>query len=242
MSRTQALFLDDSYARTCEAQIIDIKDNRYLVLDKTVCYAQGGGQPGDTGSLMHDNTMHRIQNTIKQEGEILHDLGTVSGLRVGDKVIVEIDWERRYTLMRYHTAAHVLCSVFHSQAGALITGNQITEERLRIDFSLDDYDPVRIQHYVAEANRLLALDATITARSMLREEALALPGMVKLAGALPPSIPELRILTIRTPEVLIDEQADGGTHVHSTKEVGTIEFVSSENKGKANRRVYVKLL
>ena len=223
------------------ARVIGVRNERFIVLDSTVFYPQGGGQPGDTGTLKHNAETYRVLGTTKIEGEILHEVDR-EGIQEGDEVAGTIDWETRYAHMRYHTAAHVLSAVFHTQAGALITGNQISAQKLRIDFSLDDYDPARMQHYIDEANRLLAQSAPVHARTIAREEALKLPGVVKLAGALPPNIPALRILTIGDENTsIIDEQADGGTHVRNTREVGRIVFVSSENKGKNNRRVVVQL-
>ena len=238
---TKPLYLEDAYQKDAHCTILEVIEERFIVLDETVFYPQGGGQPGDSGKLQHGADSYIVLNTTKKEGKILHEVDH-PGLKTGDHVLASIDWDRRYTHMRYHTAAHILSSVFHGQAGALITGNQISTDKLRIDFSLDDYDPLRMQHYIAEANRLIELDAPIFARIMPREEALKLPGVVKLAGALPPNIPELRILTIGDDRTgIIDEQADGGTHVHSTKEIGTIIFANSENKGKNNRRVAVTL-
>ncbi len=225
-----------------DTRVEEVRDGRFIILEKTVFYPQGGGQPGDTGTLQDEHSTYTVLNTTKKEGVILHEVDK-EGLKQGDGVHGELNWERRYAHMRFHTAAHVLCAVFHNQAGALITGNQISSEKLRIDFSLDDYDPLKMQHYIAAANKLLALQAPIHARTMQRDEALKLPGMVKLASAIPPNIPELRILTIGDERTgIIDEQADGGTHVQNTREVGTIVFASAENKGKNNRRVSVTLL
>jgi misacylated tRNA(Ala) deacylase len=238
---TELLFLDDSYLRSMQAHVLEVRDERFVIVDRTVFYPQGGGQPGDSGAIFRNNEKFTVINTTKKEGVLMHEVDR-AGISAGDSIRGEIDWERRYTHMRYHTAAHILCAVFHNQGGALITGNQISSDKLRIDFSLDDYDPLRMQHYVAEANRLAALDAPVSVRTMAREEALQLPGIVKLAGALPPNIPQLRILTIGDERTgIIDEQADGGTHVHSTKEIGNIVFSASENKGKNNRRVTVVL-
>jgi Ser-tRNA(Ala) deacylase AlaX len=230
------LYLHDSYAQEMQAVVHDVIDERFIVLDKTVFYAQGGGQPGDVGSLRCGTELFRVLNTTKKEGKILHEVDR-PGIQVGEHVHGAIDWDRRHKLMRYHTAAHILSAVVHKHGGALITGNQISEEKLRIDFSLEAYDPLRMQHYVAEANRLIATNQDVHVRFMERDEALKLPGVVKLAGALPPNIPELRIVTIGD----IDEQADGGTHVRNTKEIGELSFAGVENKGKANRRLTVTL-
>jgi misacylated tRNA(Ala) deacylase len=228
------LYLHDSYQQEMEAIVQEIVDDRFIVLDQTVFYAQGGGQPGDTGVIECRGQEYKVLNTIKKDGKILHELDR-EGVVEGDHVHGAINWSRRYKLMRYHTAAHILCAVVHTATGALITGNQIAEDKLRIDFSLDPYDPQQMQQYVSEANKRIATNQDVHVRFMPRDEALKLPGVVKLAGALPPNIPELRIVTIGD----IDEQADGGTHVRNTKEVGMLSLVSLENKGKANRRMTV---
>jgi misacylated tRNA(Ala) deacylase len=238
---TDLVYLRESYLRELTATVVNVIDHKWIVLDQTIFYPQGGGQPGDTGSLSARGEPYHVFSTTKNDGVVLHEVDK-PGLQVGDTVHCIIDWSRRYAHMRHHTAAHVLSAVVHNQAGALITGNQIYEDRLRIDFSLADYDPVRVQHYIDEANRLLALHAPVVARTLPREQALLLPGVVKLAGAHVPANPELRILTIGDERSgVIDEQADGGTHVANTREVGTMVFVGSENKGKSNRRVVVKL-
>jgi misacylated tRNA(Ala) deacylase len=237
---TRALYLDDSYLQETTATVTAVIDERFVVLDQTVFYPQGGGQPGDTGVLVRNGESFTVINTTKRDGAILHELDR-AGVYEGDEVLARIDWQRRYAHMRYHTAAHLLSAVIHKHAGALISGNQISAEKLRVDFSLEEYDPLQLQHYLAEANRIIAQHLTIHVRTLPREEALALPGIVKLAGALPPNIPELRIVSIGEGEQLVDEQADGGTHVHNTKEIGTIVLLNSENKGKNNRRMSVVL-
>jgi Ser-tRNA(Ala) deacylase AlaX len=232
------LYLHDSYCKEMDAVVREVIGD-CVVLDQTCFYPQGGGQPGDTGTLVRpaDGKTVNVLSTAKREGKILHQIS--EPLHAGDHVHGTIDWERRYSLMRYHTAAHILSAVVHEHAGALITGNQIAEGKLRIDFSLENYDPVQMQHYVDEANRLIAKHVDVHTRFLPREEALRLPGVVKLAGALPPNIPELRIVSIGSGDDLIDEQADGGTHVLNTREIGTLKLERLDNKGKSNRRITV---
>ena len=158
-------------------------------------------------------------------------------MHAGEKVKGIIDWERRYTLMRMHTAAHILSAVFHREAGALITGNQLNMDKSRIDFSLENFDRGKIDMYARMANNIMKREIEVKGYFLEREEAMKIPGIVKLAKALPPTIKELRILEI----VDIDTQADGGTHVKNTSEVGEIEIIKADNKGRNNRRVYYKL-
>jgi misacylated tRNA(Ala) deacylase len=225
--------MHDSYVKEFEAAVASVKDNKYVVLDKTAFYPTGGGQPSDTGMLMCNGEEYQVVYVGKFEGKISHEVFK-QGLKAGDKVIGKLNWDRRYMLMRMHTAAHLLCSIFHNKSGALITGNQLEVDKSRIDFSVENYDPEKIREYVALANQLIQKDLPVSATFMPREEALQIAGMVKLAGALPPDVKELRIVSIEG----VDTQADGGTHVKSLKEIGTIEFLKAENKGKSNRRVY----
>ena len=140
--------------------------------------------------------------------------------------------------MRMHTAGHLLSSIFYSKANCRITGNQIEIEKSRMDFNLDSFDRSTIEGYVNEANKLIQADAPVKTYFLPREEALRQPEMVKLAEATPPSEAQLRIVEIEG----IDKQADGGQHVAQLKEIGKIQLVKLENKGKSNRRLYYTLI
>jgi len=172
----------------------------------------------------------------KFSGEISHEVDR-SGLKEGDKVHCALDWERRYKLMRSHTAAHVFASLLCTGTGALVTGNQLEEDKIRFDFSLEKFDPEILRQYLDRANELFRKDIRVKWYELPREEALKIPGVVKMAEAFPPDIPRLRIVEI----VGVDKQADGGTHVRNLKEVGQIRVLKTENKGKHNRRVYFTL-
>jgi Ser-tRNA(Ala) deacylase AlaX len=148
-----------------------------------------------------------------------------------------IDWERRHRVMRMHTTAHILSAVVNRETGALITGNQISPDESRIDFSLEAFDREKFGDYVRMANEAARSGAEVRSFFMKREEALRTPGFVKLAGALPPAVEELRIVQIGE----IDTQADGGVHVKNTSEIGEILVNRIENKGKSNRRLYFSL-
>lgn len=236
------LYLHDSYARDMRASVRAVTEDG-VVLGNTVFYPQGGGQPSDTGSLrvLPDGASYTVTSVVKRDGQIVHVIGPHS-IKEHDVVELLVDWSRRYAHMRYHTAAHLLASVLHRDHGALITGNQIGEDRLRIDFAFDQYDPSQLQRAVAETNRIIAEHHDIHVRFLERDQALALPGIVKLAGAHVPDIPVLRIVTIGDPKNPVDEQADGGTHVKNTRELAPLTVLSTENKGKNNRRVYVQFV
>jgi len=233
---TRALYLDDSYLRECDATVVSVKDGKYVVLDQTVFYPKGGGQPWDTGKMIRDHETFNVVYVGKFSGEISHEVDH-AGLKEGDKVHLALDWERRYKLMRSHTAAHIFASLLCNGTGALVTGNQLEEDKIRFDFNLEKFDPEILTEYIERANELFRKDIPVKWYELPREEALKIPGLIKMAEAFPPDIPRLRVVEV----VSIDKQADGGTHVKNLKEVGGINVLKTENKGKQNRRVYFTL-
>ena len=132
----KALFLEDSYLKKCDATVVAVSDGKYIVLDQTVFYPKGGGQPHDTGKIIHENNVFNTIYVGKFKGSISHEVDKV-GLNNGDKVHCILDWKRRYKLMRNHTAAHTLAAILEKETGALITGNQLEEDKVRFDFNLD---------------------------------------------------------------------------------------------------------
>ena len=228
-----ALYMNDSYLEEFEASVESIKDDKFIVLDKTAFYPTGGGQPNDTGIMICNGEEYPVVYVGKFSGMISHEVAK-PGLKVDDKVTGKINWERRYKFMRMHTAAHLLISIFNRESNVLITGNQIDEDKTRIDFNMENFDREKILKYIEEANKTIEQDLPVKVSYMPREEAMKVPGIVKLATALPPSVETLRLVEIPG----VDLQADGGTHVKTLKEIGKIEFVKAENKGKDNRRVY----
>jgi len=228
--------LGDSYLKECDANVVSIKDGRYVILDQTIFYPKGGGQPWDTGRIMKGDKAYNVVYVGKFSGEISHEVDR-AGLEEGDEIHCVLDWERRYKLMRSHTAAHVFASLLCTGTGALVTGNQLEEDRVRFDFSLEEFDREILQEYIDKANELLRKDIPVKWYELPRQEALKIPGVVKMAEALPPQIPVLRIVEVTG----VDKQADGGTHVKNLREVGQIELVKAQNKGKNNRRVYFRL-
>lgn len=235
---SRLLCLEDSYLKECESKVVSAS-GKEIELDQTVFYPRGGGQPSDTGSLhTASGEALRVANVSKKDGKIIHELETGNTeLKSGDTVNCAIDWGRRYVLMRMHTAAHVLAGTMHTKLGAQITGNQLETDKTRFDFNLENFDREKFDAIVKEANDSLKQDVVLKVYPLPREEAMKLPGVVKLANALPPSVSVLRIVEIPG----IDTQADGGTHVANLKEVGQIEIIKLENKGKDNRRIYFTL-
>ena len=233
---TNLLFLVDSYLRETKATVTSVKDGKYVTLNQTIFYPKGGGQPYDTGELVKGNETYKVIYVGKFSGEISHEVDH-KGLQVGDEVRCVLNWKRRYKLMRSHTAAHVLAALLNKGTGALITGNQLKEDHVRFDFSLEKFDRELLEEYLAKSNELFGTDVPVKWYELPKEEAMKIPGVVKMAGAFPPNLPSLRIVEI----VGVDKQADGGTHVRNLREIVKVELIKTENKGKNNRRIYFRL-
>ncbi|MEM0437916.1 MAG: alanyl-tRNA editing protein [Candidatus Micrarchaeia archaeon] len=232
------IYLRDAYMRECETSVDAVPAPTRIVLSDVLFYPQGGGQPSDTGTIIRkrDSAEFKVVRAQKENGIVVIEVDR-EGLAQGDEVRCVLDWEKRYTLMRMHTAAHILASVFYKKAGAQITGNQLDTDKSRFDFSIQQFDRALMEECVREANALIAGGLEVRIYELPRDEAMKIEGVVKLAGALPPSISMLRIVDIGG----IDVQADGGTHVHNTREIGTIEVLKLENKGATNKRLYFTL-
>lgn len=234
---TKLLYLDDAYLRVFESKVLSVQGNR-VILEDTAFYPTGGGQPHDVGKLtsLKDDQVYNVIEVVKEGGEVVHVLDR-GGLSVEDIVKGELDWTRRYRLMRMHTAAHLISAVLFKETGALITGNQKGLDKSRVDFDLEFFERDKITEYVNKANEVASRSLPVKVYYLRREEAMKIPGVVKLAGALPPDVEVLRIVEIEG----IDIQADAGTHVRNTSEIGKIEVVKMENRGKHNRRLYFTL-
>jgi misacylated tRNA(Ala) deacylase len=230
---TRKLYWEQPYEREFSAKVLSLEGSK-VILDQTLFYPRGGGVACDTGSINGIT----VTETTKDGEVIIHNLTSAPGFGVGDMVKGRIDWERRYLLMRMHTAGHLLSSIFFSKANCRITGNQVEVEKSRMDFNLESFDRSTIEGYVEEANRLIKADTPVKTYFLPRDEALKLPEMVKLAEASPPGEAQLRIVEIEG----IDRQADGGQHVARLLEIGQIQLVKLENKGKSNRRLYYTLI
>lgn len=232
------LYLNDSYLKEFDAVVESVKDSKFVVLDSTAFYPNSGGQPHDTGKMVResDGKEFTVVFAGKFSGKISHEVEQ-EGLQAGDKVKCTIDWDRRYRLMRMHTAAHIICAILYREVGALITGNQLNLEKSRIDFSTEQFDKEKLKEYIRTSNEYVEKDLEVKVSEMPREEVEKDPELVKLAKGLPPGIKVLRMVEIAG----LDKQPDGGTHVKSLKEVGKISFLKADNKGKNNRRLYFAL-
>ncbi len=227
-------YLDDQYRKEWTTRVASVSDGRFVVLEESFFYPVGGGQPHDEGVLRRvgDGEEFRVVFVKKHDGGVSHEVDR-EGLSSGDEVEAVIDWDRRERLMRSHTAAHLVSALIHQRTGALITGNQLSLEKVRIDFSLEQFDPELFKEIIDAANERIVQGAPLSFSFVSREEALAEPSLARLAAGLPPSIKEIRVVEIEG----IDRQACGGTHVKDLKEIGPLSFRKAENKGKQNRRL-----
>jgi misacylated tRNA(Ala) deacylase len=217
------------YAKEFDAKVASVSGAR-AVLDQTAFNPRGGGLVSDIGTL----DGKRVLEVVKEGEEIYHVLETQDDIAVGKQVHGVLDWDRRYRIMKMHTAAHILSSIVNTETGALITGNQISPDESRVDFDLESFDRSKMSYYIDKVNEAVARELEVKTFFMKREEALATPGFVKLANAMPPSLDILRIVQIGD----VDTQADGGVHVRNTREIGKVQGLRAENKGKSNRRLY----
>jgi Ser-tRNA(Ala) deacylase AlaX len=223
------LFWEDMYAREFDARVESVDGTR-VVLDQTAFNPRGGGLVSDVGTLGGS----KVVEVVKEGEEIIHLLDGQPEFGPGAVVHGALDWDRRFRIMRMHTSAHILSAVVNRETGALITGNQISPDESRVDFNLEDFDKGKMSYYVDKVNEATARGLEVKTFFMKREEALANPGFVKLANAMPPTLDMLRIVQIGD----VDTQADGGVHVKNTLEIGKVVGVKTENKGKNNRRLY----
>ncbi len=233
----EALYLEDCYMKEFNAYVESVEKGRFVVLDKTAFYPNSGGQPYDTGRIIdEEGNEYKVVYVGKFNGRISHEVDR-EGLKKGDKVKGVIDWDRRYRLMRYHTAAHILSEVIHKETGARVTGNQLSLEKGRIDFDLKDFNKEKIKEYEKKANEVIERNLEVKKYFMPKEEAFKNPDLFTLKNVLPPDVNNIRIVEV----VGFDISACGGTHVDNTSEIKGIEIIKAENKGRENRRVYFKL-
>ncbi len=232
------LYHDDCYTKEFDATVEDVKDGRFIVLDDTAFYPSSGGQPNDTGKIIRksDGKEFPVVYVGKFDGNVSHEVAE-SGLQKGDKIHGVIDWDRRYILMRMHTAAHVLSRVIHEESGANTSGNQLGVEKSRIDFTLDDFDRDAITGWIDKANDIIKKGMKVEKIFMKKEDAMKLEGFAGPSPHLMQDLDVLRVVKIGD----IDSQPCGGTHLDDIKEIGEIVFVKAQNKGKSNRRIYYSL-
>jgi len=235
----------DAYARTAEARIVAVErgDSTSVVLDRTVFYPGGGGQPSDRGLIIRaaDGRSWTVSGARKTSGEIVHELEADGddAPDVGDLVQVDLDWARRLALMRTHTALHALCGVVWRDHGALVTGGNMEPGSGRMDFEFERMSGDLVDAIESTVNAELAADRDVRVAVLPRAEAFAIPDLIRTkVDLLPKGIEEIRTIEI----VGLDLQADGGTHVANTREVGGIRVTGYESKGRINKRIRIELV
>jgi misacylated tRNA(Ala) deacylase len=237
---TEQLYLTDAYLTDFTATVTEVDEaERRFALDRTAFYATGGGQPNDTGTVSWPGGRAAVVDVRKSGSEIWHRVADGDPLpAVGAEVAGTIDWERRHQLMRTHTAMHLLCGVIWNEYGKAVTGGNMEPLSARMDF---EFDPLpegfgpRIEELV---NAEIAQDRPIEVSFLDRPEAVADPDLIRTkVNLIPESVQEIRVVDI----VGLDRQADGGTHVRSTGEVGRFSVVKTESKGKGNKRIRVAI-
>ncbi|MCX8186673.1 MAG: alanyl-tRNA editing protein AlaXM [Sulfolobales archaeon] len=231
---SELIYLEDSYVKEFSASVAELL-NEGVVLNRTAFHPRSGGVANDLGAIFKDGVKYEVVDVVFNDGKVLHVIkGGTSGLGVGDVVVGVIDWGRRYRLMRLHTAAHILAAIFYRDYNALITGGNVYPEYAYDDYSLDVFDRSVFEDVVRKANDVVKSDVEVKIYWLDRDEALRIPGVVKLASKMPPDVSRLRIVEIPG----IDVQADGGPHVRRLSEVGEIVLTNIENKGKKRKRLY----
>jgi misacylated tRNA(Ala) deacylase len=238
---TQLLYQTDSYLRSFDAQVIaqDL-ENRAIVLDRSAFYPSGGGQPSDYGTLQSGDTIFHVKK-VKKVGDLVYHFvdGELALPGVGQPVHGELDWERRYQLMRTHTGMHILCGVIFRDYGASVTGGDMDPLEGRMDFEFETMQRELIDQIQAAINAEIAKALPVRIDILPRQQAFQIPDLIRTKiNLLPEGIPQVRVVEI----VGLDLQADGGTHVHNTSEVGELRVVDYKSKGKINKRIYVQVV
>lgn len=237
---TELIYQTDSYLKEFDASITSVLlPERAVVLDRTAFYPGGGGQPYDLGTLTADGMTYPVDKLKKQGDDVLHVLGGDMPLpSIGSAARGTLDWARRYELMRTHTALHILCGTVFRDYGALVTGGDMEPLRGRMDFEFETMRGELVREIEAAVNREAAQAREVCVRILPREEAFQIPDLIRTKiNLLSEGIKQVRTVEI----VGLDLQADGGTHVRNTNEVGTIRVVDYKSKGAINKRIYIEL-
>jgi misacylated tRNA(Ala) deacylase len=234
---TELLCQSDAYLKEFDATVTAVNGD-LVALDRTAFYPRGGGQPSDAGTLRvgGESEPYRVLEVKKQGGETWHKLDRVATFATGTRVHGVVDWERRYKLMRTHTALHILCGVIFRDYGVSVTGGDMEPLSARMDFELERMSVTFAQEVEEKINAEVAAARDVRVKILPREEAFQIPDLIRTKiNLLPPEIQQVRTVEI----VGLDLQADGGTHVANTREVGRIKVVGHESKGKINKRLRI---
>jgi misacylated tRNA(Ala) deacylase len=234
---TDLLYQSDSYLREFEATVVEVAEDG-VVLDRTAFYPQGGGQQSDTGILRDESGREYVVSKVQRvKGKVVHKIkGTPPA--EGTEVTGVIDWDRRYKLMRTHTALHILCGVIWRDYEASVTGGNMEPLKARMDFELESMSSEFSEEVEAKINEEVAAARPVRIDILPRKEAFQIPDLIRTKiNLLPESIQQVRVVEIEG----LDLQADGGTHVANTKEVGRIKVTGHESKGRINKRLRIEI-
>jgi misacylated tRNA(Ala) deacylase len=238
--KTKLLYHENSFMFECSAKVVAVEGDE-VALDATVFYPGGGGQMADKGTIAWDHYSEQYEATViamSKRNDIAWHTLSCEPPAIGTEVVCTIDWDFRYKMMRTHTALHILCGTIWKEFGVQVTGGQMYPDKARMDFAMENLSKDRIAYIEEKINEAVEADYPIRVYSLPREKAFAIPDLVRTRiNLLPKEIEEVRIVEI----VGLDLQADGGTHVHHTKEVGPIKIAKTENKGKINKRLEIVL-
>ncbi|MFC2042927.1 alanyl-tRNA editing protein [Chloroflexota bacterium] len=237
---TILLYQTDSYLRLFDASVTAVdKEICTITLDQTAFYPGGGGQPADSGTLSVENIIYLVKRAKKLSEDVFHLIASEDTLpTVGAAASGLIDWENRYQLMRTHTAMHILCGVIFRDYGASVTGGDMQPLKGRMDFEFETMRKELVEEIELAVNQEVENARPVLVESLPRAEAFRIPDLIRTKiNLLPEGIEEVRVVEIED----LDLQADGGTHVNNTSEVGQIRIVNYKSKGKINKRIYVEI-
>jgi misacylated tRNA(Ala) deacylase len=237
VAETERIYLRDAERRAFDATVIELDGSGAVALDASAFYPTGGGQPHDTGTLSWADGTAPVTSVRSAGPLVWHELDSEPP-PVGTSVHGEIDWDRRHQLMRTHTALHILCGVIWNEWSTLVTGGNMAPLTARMDFEFDPLPDGFAARVTQLVNDEIAADRPIEVSFLARGQALADEDLIRTkVNLIPESVTEIRVVDI----VGLDKQADGGTHVRSTGEVGRFEVVKTESKGKANKRLRIAI-
>jgi len=232
----ERLYYQDAYLKEFEAVVRAVTEQG-VALDRSAFYPGGGGQPCDLGELVSSDRSLPLTGVRSLEGEIWHEV-TPGSLQAADPVVGRLDWQRRYRLMRTHTAMHILCGVIWRDFGASVTGGNMEPLRGRMDFEFERMEKELVEEIEAKVNQEVAAARSLRSDRLPRDTAFQIPDLIRTKiNLLPAGIQAVRIVEIEG----LDLQADGGTHVANTREVGRIRIVDYKSKGRINKRLVIEL-
>jgi misacylated tRNA(Ala) deacylase len=236
---TDLLYLTDSYLANFDAAVTAVDaENHAVILDRTAFYPGGGGQPADHGTLIVDGVEYAVKRAKKIGGQVVHLIEGEGLPEAGKTATGQLDWDHRYELMRTHTAMHILCGVIWRDYGASVTGGNMEPLKGRMDFEFETMRQELVREIEERINAEVANGHEVRVAILPREEAFQIPDLIRTKiNLLPEGITEVRTVEI----VGLDLQADGGTHVRNTSEVGRLRVTDYKSKGKINKRIYLEV-